>query len=150
MPKAVERHRQRLGRTPRLVAADAGFSSLANERELERLGVERVAIPNYATRDPETGTEGRISVLKRRHGLDRSRYPRLEGMRPLGGVGGDRRQPDQHGPQPGGQGVGREAAAGWLGRPTASNRSRAAAAQPEAAGGLPGGLPLKRHFCAGR
>ena len=29
---AVEEHKRRLGRTPRLVAADAGFSSAANER----------------------------------------------------------------------------------------------------------------------
>jgi len=104
LPEAVERHRQRLGRTPRLVAADAGFSSLANERALENMGVERVAIPNYATRDParrarqkqrwfkrgqkwRTGAEGRISVLKRRHGLSRSRYPGLDGMRRWVGLG---------------------------------------------------------------
>ena len=49
---AVEEHERRLGRTPRLVAADAGFSSAANERALEAMGVARVSIPNYATRDP--------------------------------------------------------------------------------------------------
>lgn len=104
LPEAVERHRQRLRRTPRLVAADAGFSSLANERTLEGMGVEQVAIPNYATRDPvrrarqkqrwfkrgqkwRTGAEGRISVLKRRHGLSRSRYPGLDGMRRWVGLG---------------------------------------------------------------
>lgn len=102
--EAVEEHERRLGRTPRLVAADAGFSSAANERALEQRGVSRVSIPNYATRDPaqrgkhkqrwfkrgqkwRTGVEGRISVLKRRHGLNRSRYPGLEGMRRWVGLG---------------------------------------------------------------
>jgi len=50
--EAVEEHKRRLGRTPRLVAADAGFSSAANERALEAMAVARVSIPNYATRDP--------------------------------------------------------------------------------------------------
>ena len=94
---AVEEHERRLGRTPRLLAADAGFCSAANERALEAMGVARVSIPNYATRDPvrrgrqkqrwfkrgqqwRTGVEGRISVWKRRHGLSRSRYPGLDGM----------------------------------------------------------------------
>lgn len=102
--EAVEEHERRLGRTPRLVAADAGFSSAANERALEKMGVSRVSIPNYATRDParrgrqkqrwfkrgqkwRTGVEGRISVLKRRHGLNRSRYPGLDGMRRWVGLG---------------------------------------------------------------
>ena len=101
---AVQKHERRLGRTPRLVAADAGFSSAANERALEAMGVARVSIPNYATRDPErrgrqkqrwfkrgqkwrTGVEGRISVLKRRHGLRRSRYRGLDGMRRWVGLG---------------------------------------------------------------
>jgi len=65
---------------------------------MEQMGVSPVSIPNYATRDParrsrqkqrwfkrgqkwRTGVEGRISVLKRRHDLDRSRYPGLDGMR---------------------------------------------------------------------
>lgn len=102
--EAVEEHERRLGRTPRLVAADAGFSSAANERALEKMGVSRISIPNYATRDPSrrgrqkqrwfkrgqkwrTGVEGRISVLKRRHGLNRSRYPGLDGMRRWVGLG---------------------------------------------------------------
>jgi len=101
---AVTEHERRLGRTPRLVAADAGFSSAANERALEQMGVSRVSIPNYTTRDParrgkqkqrwfkrgqkwRTGVEGRISVLKRRHALNRSRYPGLDGMRRWVGLG---------------------------------------------------------------
>ena len=101
---AVKEHERRLGRTLRLVAADAGSSSAPNERDLEQRGVERVSIPNYSTRDParrgrqkerwfkrgqkwRTGCEGRISVLKRRHGLNRSRYPGLDGMRRWVGLG---------------------------------------------------------------
>ena len=88
---------------------------------MEQMGVSPVSIPNYATRDParrsrqkqrwfkrgqkwRTGVEGRISVLKRRHGLDRSRYPGAGRHAALGGAGSDRRQPDQHRGQPGGEG----------------------------------------------
>jgi IS5 family transposase len=77
--------------TPRLVAADAGFYSAKNEAAAKAKGVKRVCIPNRSTKSPErkreqkkrwfrngqkwrTGCEGRISVVKRRHGLDRSRY----------------------------------------------------------------------------
>ncbi len=56
---AVEEQKRRLGRQPRLVAADAGFSSAANERALEKMGVSRVSIPNYATRDPARRTANR-------------------------------------------------------------------------------------------
>ena len=101
---AVAEHERRLGRTPRLVAADAGFSSAAKEKELQRRGGARVSIPNYSTRDParrskqkqrwfkqaqkwRTGCEGRISVLKRRHGLNRSRYRGLDGVRRWVGMG---------------------------------------------------------------
>src|SRR5438876_7485692 len=80
-----------LGRTPRLVADDAGFYSDKNEAAAKAKGVKRVCIPNRSTKSPErkreqkkrwfrngqkwrTGCEGRISVVKRRHGLGRSRY----------------------------------------------------------------------------
>jgi IS5 family transposase len=95
--KAVEEHIERLGQVPELVAADAAFYSLANETEVKTMGVQRVSIPNRSAKSPErrklqrsrwfkkgqkwrTGCEGRISVLKRRHGLDRCRYPGDEGM----------------------------------------------------------------------
>lgn len=94
---AVETHRQQLGKTPQLVAADAGFYSAANEKALEQLGVKQVSVPNRNTRSPErrrmqkspwfhrgqnwrTGCEGRISVLKRRHGLRRCLYHGFTGM----------------------------------------------------------------------
>jgi transposase, IS5 family len=88
---AVAQHEELLGRTPELVAADAGFYTQANEKKLEEGGVQRVSIPNRGTKSEarkqhqkqrwfkngqrwRTGCEGRISVLKRRHGLDRSLY----------------------------------------------------------------------------
>jgi len=101
---AVEAHRHKLGRIPRLVAADAGFYSRANEEAVQQLGVTYISIPNRNTRSEErrrlqkrrwfkngqkwrTGCEGRISVLKRRHGLARCRYRGMEGMRRWVGLG---------------------------------------------------------------
>ncbi len=101
---AVEEHRRRFGRAPHLAAADAGFFSQRNEKEIREMGVERVAIPNRSTRSKErrkfqkqrwfragqrwrTGSEGRISVLKRRHGLDRCRYRGFEGIQRWVGLG---------------------------------------------------------------
>ncbi len=101
---AVEAHRRKLGRVPRWVAADAGFYSRANEEGAPALGVRYVSIPNRNTRSEErrrrekrrwfkkgqkwrTGCEGRISVIKRRHGLARCRYHGLHGMRRWVGLG---------------------------------------------------------------
>lgn len=101
---AIEAHQQQLGRTPRLVAGDAGFYSAKNEAGAHALGVERVAIPNHSTKSAErkrhqkqrwfrkgqkwrVGCEGRISVLKRRHGLDRSLYKGDDGMKRWVGLG---------------------------------------------------------------
>ena len=95
---AIERHIRLFGRAPRLVAADAGFFSAANEKQAEKLGVERVSIPHKATKSADrlkkqksrwfkkaqkwrTGCEGRISVLKRRHGLRRCLYQGPSGLR---------------------------------------------------------------------
>ena len=96
--RSVEEHERMLGRIPSLVAADAGFYSQAQERAVQDKGVKWVAVPNRNTRSAErkkleksrwfrkaqawrTGCEGRISVLKRRHGLGRCRYRGLEGMK---------------------------------------------------------------------
>lgn len=101
---AVEAHRRKLGRIPDLVAADAGFYSHKNEEVAQAMGVKYVSIPNRNTRSPErrrlekqrwfkkgqkwrTGCEGRISVVKRRHGLARSRYHGLHGMQRWVGLG---------------------------------------------------------------
>ena len=94
----------RLGCTPHLVAADAGFYSAKNEAAAKAKGVKRVCIPNRSTKSPErkreqkkrwfrngqkwrTGCEGRISVVKRRHGLGRSRYKGDAGIKRWVGLG---------------------------------------------------------------
>jgi len=95
---AIESHRAKLGRAPHLVAADAAFYSPKNETAAKAMGVKRVCIPNRSTKSAErrheqkkrwfrngqkwrVGCEGRISVVKRRHGLDRCRYKGLVGMK---------------------------------------------------------------------
>lgn len=101
---AVEVHERVLGRVPQLVTADAGYYSRAQEQAVEEKGVKWVAVPNRNTKSEErkrkehsrwfkkaqrwrTGCEGRISVLKRRHGLSRCRYRGAEGMQRWVGLG---------------------------------------------------------------
>jgi len=101
---ALQAQQRKLGRVPRWVAADAGFYSHANEAGAEALGVKYVSIPNRSTRSVErrklqkqrwfkrgqkwrTGCEGRISVVKRRHGLTRCRYRGPQGMGRWVGLG---------------------------------------------------------------
>ena len=101
---AIGTHQALLGRTPRLVAADAAFYSNKNEAAAKAKGVKRVCIPNRSTKSLErkreqkkrwfrngqkwrTGCEGRISVVKRRHGLDRCRYKGDAGMSRWVGLG---------------------------------------------------------------
>lgn len=95
---AIAVHEQRTGCKPDLATADAGFYSAKNEAEAKKMGVKRVSIPNHSTKSAErrryqkqrwfkkgqkwrTGCEGRISVLKRRHGLNRCRYKGEAGMK---------------------------------------------------------------------
>lgn len=102
--EAITAHEALLGRVPRLVAADAGFYSSKNETAAKALGVNRVCIPNRSTKSQErkreqkkrwfkngqkwrTGCEGRISVVKRRHGLNRCRYKGFDGMQRWVGLG---------------------------------------------------------------
>lgn len=101
---AIEVHAQRLGRPPRLVTADAAFFSAQNEAAAQAKGVKRISIPNRSTKSLErkkmqkkrwfrnaqkwrTGAEGRISLLKRRHGLNRCRYKGQSGMKRWVGLG---------------------------------------------------------------
>jgi len=101
---AIDIHQARLGRVPRLVAADAAFYSANNERAAKAKGVKRVCIPNRSTKSParkreqkkrwfrqgqkwRTGCEGRISVAKRRNGLNRCRYKGDAGMKRWVGLG---------------------------------------------------------------
>ena len=94
---ALEAHEAKLGRVPHLLAADAGFYSAKNETAAKAKGVKRVCIPNLSTKSADrrrqqkkrwfrngqrwrTGCEGRISVSKRRHRLNRCRYPGDDAM----------------------------------------------------------------------
>jgi transposase, IS5 family len=101
---ALDIHEQLFGQVPRLVTADAGFFSARNEAVAHERGVKRVAIPNLSTKSMErkalqkkrwfrkaqkwrTGCEGRISLLKRRHGLNRCRYKGPSGINRWVGLG---------------------------------------------------------------
>jgi IS5 family transposase len=101
---SIETHQARMGRIPHLVAGDAGFYSAKNEATAHEMGVKRVSVPNRSTKSParrqhqkkrwfkkgqkwRTGCEGRISLLKRRHGLTRSRYKNEAGMTRWVGLG---------------------------------------------------------------
>ena len=52
---AIDTHRTLLGRTPRLVAADAAFYS--NKNEVAAKGVKRLCIPNRSTKSVERKRE---------------------------------------------------------------------------------------------
>lgn len=53
LTEAVARQRERLGRTPQMVAADAGYYAQAHERVVEQMGVKWVAVPNRNTHSAE-------------------------------------------------------------------------------------------------
>ena len=101
---ALDVHHQLLGRTPYLITADAAFFTHRNELDAQARGVKRVAIPNRNTKSAQrkqlekkrwfrnaqkwrTGCEGRISLLKRRHGLNRCRYKGMPGIERWVGLG---------------------------------------------------------------
>ncbi len=97
MVPAIEVHQRRFGRIPAWVAADAGFHSQQNEKAARAMGVRWWSVPNQKTKSAErkrlyrqrwfrrgqrwrTGCEGRISALKRRHGMRRCLYRGFHGM----------------------------------------------------------------------
>jgi len=101
---ALDRHQTIFDRAPDIAAADRGFSSARNEHAAIDRGVRRVILPRCGPKSPtrrayerqrwfrrgqrwRVGSEGRISVLKRRHGLDRCRYHGLDGMKRWVGLG---------------------------------------------------------------
>ena len=100
----IDAHRRVFGRAPHLLAADRGFWSPANKRVAKEAGVKQVCIPALGRLGQEqareqrqrwfrrgqrlrAGCEGRISVLKRRHGLRRSLYKGPDGIRRWVGLG---------------------------------------------------------------
>jgi transposase, IS5 family len=95
---AVARVIARTGRRPRAVTADRGYGEARVDNDLHDLGVRTVVIPRKGspgkTRQAlehrpafrktvkwRTGSEGRISSLKRGYGWDRSRLDGLDGAR---------------------------------------------------------------------
>ncbi len=101
---ALDRHQAIFDRAPNLAAGDRGFSSATNEQAATDRGVRRVILPHRGPKSSarriyerqhwfrrgqrwRVGCEGRISVLKRRHGLRRCRYHGVEGMHRWVGFG---------------------------------------------------------------
>ena len=95
---AIARIARRTGRAPRAVTADRGYGDTTVEADLHELGVKNVVIPRraqpgVARREFEhrrafrnlvkwrTGSEGRISNLKRNYGWNRTLITGLEGAR---------------------------------------------------------------------
>jgi IS5 family transposase len=100
----LDRHQALFGRAPHLAAGDRGFSSAANEQAATDRGVRRVVLPRRGPKSANrrayerqawfrrgqrwrVGCEGRISVIKRRHGLRRCRYHGVDGMHRWVGLG---------------------------------------------------------------
>jgi IS5 family transposase len=88
---AVEKHREVFGRAPQMAATDRGFYSGKGERRIRELGVKRPVIPKPGHKSKmrvayerqrwfrrgrawRAGGEARISRLKHRFGMARSRY----------------------------------------------------------------------------
>ena len=101
---ALDRHQTIFHRAPDLAAGDRGFSSAANEHAATDRGVRRVVLPRRGPKSTarrtyerqgwfrrgqrwRVGCEGRISVIKRRHGLRRCRYHGTAGMARWVGLG---------------------------------------------------------------
>jgi IS5 family transposase len=101
---ALDRHLVIFGRAPDLAAADRGFASAKNETAALARGVRRVILPRQGRKTRtrrayerqrwfrrgqrwRVGCEGRISVLKRRHGLRRCRYRGQDGTARWVGLG---------------------------------------------------------------
>jgi IS5 family transposase len=85
---AVDHHRQQFDKPPWQASGDRGLYSPANEAYARQQGVERIILPKPGRKTEQrkqyesqswfkrgrrfhAGVEGRISVVKRKHGLDR-------------------------------------------------------------------------------
>jgi transposase, IS5 family len=101
---AVEQHQQRFGSIPNAVATDRGFSSMKNETKLAELGVARISTPSRGKKSKgraelekqlwykhlqryRAAGEAKISLLKRKYGLSRSRYRGFAGSKTWVGLG---------------------------------------------------------------
>jgi IS5 family transposase len=87
---SIDHHSEQFGQPPRQASADRGVYSADNERYATQQGVKRVILPKPGDKSQQrrqherqawfrrgrrwhAGVEGRISVVKRKHGLDRCR-----------------------------------------------------------------------------
>lgn len=94
---ALDHHCQQFGRPPDQASADRGVHSVENELLAQRLGVKRIILPQPGYKSQQrkhheklpwfkrgrrwhNGVEGRISVLKRKYGLDRCLYRGQDGF----------------------------------------------------------------------
>jgi transposase, IS5 family len=94
---SVDHHLERFKKPPRLLSGDRGTHSATGERYAQEQGVKQVVLPKPGAKSPKrvaherqrwfrrgrnwrAGIEGRISGLKRRHGLSRCRYHGEDGM----------------------------------------------------------------------
>jgi IS5 family transposase len=101
---AVEAHKKQFGKAPQAVATDRGFSSKKNETAITELGVKRASLPRkgkkgIARTEHENekwfkdlqryraAGEAKISLLKRKYGLNRSRYRGFAGSKTWIGFG---------------------------------------------------------------
>jgi transposase, IS5 family len=101
---ALDRHIAMFDRAPDIAAGDRGFGSATNETAAIVRGVRRVILPRPGRKTParrayerqrwfrrgqrwRVGCEGRISVIKRRHGLRRCRYRGADGTARWVGLG---------------------------------------------------------------
>jgi IS5 family transposase len=101
---AVEQHEERFGAVPNAVATDRGFGSKKNETKLKELGVGRISTPFRGKKSKKQAElekqlwykdlqryraagEAKISLLKRKYGLNRSRYRGFAGSKTWVGLG---------------------------------------------------------------
>ena len=97
LPHSLAHHQACFGQVPTVLTADRAFFTLDNEQLAHDLQIQSVALPRQGPLTPKhkelrhsadfrrayrwrAGIEGRISVLKRRFGLDRCRYHGEQGM----------------------------------------------------------------------
>jgi IS5 family transposase len=97
LPSSLAHHQTCFAHAPHVLTADRAFFTLDNERLARELDIHSIAVPRQGPLTAEqrrrqqrrafrrayrwrAGIEGRISVLKRRFGLDRCRYHGETGM----------------------------------------------------------------------
>jgi transposase, IS5 family len=101
---SLDHHLEQFGRPPGLLAGDGKLATARNERLAQQRGVRQVVLPRPGRkttarlaherqrwfrrgRNWRAGIEGRISGLKRGHGLERCRYHGEDGMERWVGLG---------------------------------------------------------------